>query len=93
MKGKENRMPKVIDGISEEKEISEMLAKKFGTLYNYVEYDPDHIKMVENSVDNMIEENVNDCVIEGLINIVISAGDDRYQDLNGEAGPQEVLRS
>ncbi len=29
---------------------------------------PDHIKMVENSVHNMIEENINDDVIEELIN-------------------------
>ncbi len=46
-----------------------MLAKKFGTLYNSVGYDPDRIKMVENSVHHMIEENINDDVIEGLINI------------------------
>ncbi len=69
MRGKGNRMPKVIDGISGDKEISEMLAKKFGKLYNSVGYDPDHIKMVVNSVHNMIEENTNDDVIEGLINI------------------------
>ncbi len=69
MKGKGNKMPKVLDGISGDKEISEMLAKKFGTLYNSVRYDPDHIKMVENSVHNLIEENINVDVIEGLINI------------------------
>ncbi len=69
MKGKGNKMPKVIDGISGDKEISDMLAKKFGILYNSVGYDPDHIKMVENSVHNKIEENINDDVIEGLINI------------------------
>ncbi len=62
-------MPEVIDGISGDKEISEMLAKKFGTLYNSLWYDPDRIKMVENSIHNMIEENINDEVIEGLINI------------------------
>ncbi len=69
MKGKGNRMPEVIDGISGDKEISEILVKKFGTLYNFVVYDPDHIKMVENSVHNLIEENINDDVIEGMTNI------------------------
>ncbi len=69
MKGKCNRMPKVIDGISWDKEISELLAKKFGTLYNSVGYDTDCIKIVENGVHNMIEDNINHNVIEGLINI------------------------
>ncbi len=69
MKGKGNMMPKVIGGMSGDKAISEMLAKKFGTLNNYVGYDPDRIKMVENSVHNVIEENVNDDIIEVLINI------------------------
>ncbi len=32
-----------------------MLTKKFGTLYNSVGYDPDHIKMVENSVHSQYD--------------------------------------
>ncbi len=67
--GKCNRMAKVIDVIPGDQEISEIFAKKFGTLYNSVGYDPDCIKMFENSVHNMIEENINDDVIEGMTNI------------------------
>ncbi len=73
MYGKGNRKVRVID------EISEMLAKKFGTLYNSVGYDPDRIKMVENSVHNMIEENIND--VNNAIKQIKSNKSDGYLGL------------
>lgn len=56
LKGSGCRIPKTVDGLSEESEISELFADKFGTLYNSVGYDVDNLESIKNDNDAKIYE-------------------------------------
>ena len=60
IKGKGNRIPKVVDGKSDEKDIAELFAQKFNVLYNSVGYNKDSMDVIMNDVNSHIRKCVNE---------------------------------
>ena len=55
VRGKGNKLPKVVDGLNDPVSVSEMFATKFKTLYNSVGYNQEVLNDIEGTVSNRIE--------------------------------------
>ena len=59
MKGKNDTLPTVVDGINKEGDISELFASQYDDLYNSVSYDSESMVVLSNRLDRLIHDTPN----------------------------------